>query len=290
MEPIPGGPSVRRQCRLAGVARSTVGYVPSPESALNLELMRQIDRIHLDQPVYGSPRMTAELRRRGWNVNRKRVSRLMRKMGIEAIYPKPRTSAPAKGHRIFPYLLRGREIRAPDEVWCADITYVPMACGFMYLVAVMDWFSRYVLAWRLSNTLDYAFCLEALDASLKTAQRPPEVFNTDQGAQFTAEVFVERVLGTGVAMSMDGRGRWLDNRFIERLWRSYKYEDVYLRAYQSPDELEAGTGKWFTHYNERRPHQTFGYQTPLEVYQRGGSEENEDGSRNLSSENGKNQA
>jgi putative transposase len=221
VEAIPSGPSVRRQCQLAGVARSTVRYVPAPESALNLELMRQIDRIHLDQPVYGSPRMTAELRRLGWTVNRKRVSRLMRKMGIEAIYPKPRTSTPAKGHRVFPYLLRGREIRAPDEVWCADITYVPMACGFMYLVAVMDWFSRYVLAWRLSNTLDTAFCLEALDVALKTARKPPEIFNTDQGAQFTADAFVERVLGTGAAMSMDGRGRWLDNRFIERFWRSY---------------------------------------------------------------------
>ena len=158
---MPGGPSARRQCELVGVARSTVFYAPAPESALNLELMRQIDRIHLDQPVYGSPRMTAELRGRGYVVNRKRVSRLMRKMGIEAIYPKPRTSAPAKGHRVFPYLLKGRDIRAPDEVWCADITYVPMACGFMYLVAVMDWFSRYVLAWRLSNTMEAEFCVDA---------------------------------------------------------------------------------------------------------------------------------
>jgi putative transposase len=248
------------------VARSTALYRAAPESALNLELMRQIDRIHLDQPVYGSPRMTAELRRHGWHVNRKRVSRLMRKMGIEAIYQKPRTSIPGKGHRVFPYLLRDREIRAPDEVWCADITYVPMACGFMYLVAVMDWFSRYVLAWRLSNTLDSAFCLDALTAALDSARESPQIFNTDQGAQFTAEAFVERVLGAGASMSMDGRGRWLDNRFIERLWRSYKYEDVYLRAYESPAELEAGTGNWFAHYNESRPHQALDYRTPREVY------------------------
>ena len=176
-------------------------------------------------------------------------------------------------------------------MWCADITYVPMACGFMYLVAVMDWFSRYVLAWRLSNTLDTAFCLNALDAAMKAGQKLPEIFNTDQGAQFTAEAFIERVLSTGAAVSMDGRGRWLDNRFIERLWRSYKYEDVYLRAYETPDELEAGTGKWFTHYNERRPHQTFGYRTPREVYQQGRSwEKTGTSSRNLSSENGKSQA
>ena len=265
-----GRPSVRRQCALTGVSRSTFDYQSVAESDLNLELMRQIDQIHLDHPVYGSPRIREALRRRGYPVNRKRVVRLMRKMGTEAIYQKPRTSLPGKGHRIFPYLLRDREIGRPDEVWCADITYVPMARGFMYLVAVMDWFSRYVLAWRLSNTMDAGFCVEALEGALRTAKRPPEIFNTDQGAQFTAESFVGQVLESGAAMSMDGRGRWLDNRFIERLWRSYKYEDVYLRAYETPRLLEAGTGKWFEHYNGSRPHQALGYQTPHEVYVSGG--------------------
>jgi putative transposase len=194
------------------------------------------------------------------------VERLMDKMGIEAIWQKPRTSKPAKGHRIFPYLLKGRKIASPNEVWCADITYVPMACGFMYLVAVMDWFSRFVLAWQLSNTMDVGFCLEALESALRRAGGPPEIFNTDQGAQFTAEPFVQTVLGAGALVSMDGRGRWLDNRFIERLWRSYKYEDVYLRSYETPQVLETGTGKWFGHYNENRPHQALGYQTPYEVY------------------------
>ena len=259
-------PSVRRQCALTGVTRSTLSYQPAGESELNLELMRQIDRIHLEHPVYGSPRMTAVLRRRGFPVNEKRIARLMSKMGIEAIYPKPRTSTPAKGHRIYPYLLKDREIRRPDEVWCADITYVPMARGFMYLVAVMDWFSRYVLAWKLSNTMDASFCREALESALSCARQPPEIFNTDQGAQFTAESFVRIVEEAGTAVSMDGRGRWLDNRFIERLWRSYKYEDVYLRAYETPQRLEAGTGKWFEHYNGSRPHQALDYQTPHEVY------------------------
>ena len=261
-----GRPSLRRQCVLLAVPHSTLYYHRAGESPLNLELMRQIDQIHLDHPVYGSPRITAELNRRGWQVNRKRVARLMNKMGIEAIWQKPRTSKQAKGHRIFPYLLRERKIKGPNEVWCADITYVPMACGFMYLVAVMDWFSRFVLAWKLSNTMDVAFCLEALESALRRSGGPPEIFNTDQGAQFTAEPFVQTVLGTGAALSMDGRGRWLDNRFIERLWRSYKYEDVYLRSYETPQLLEAGTAKWFAHYNENRPHQALGYLTPYEVY------------------------
>ena len=250
---------------LLGVPRSTLYYEPEGECAENLELMRLIDQVHLDEPSFGSPRMTAVLRRLGREVNEKRVARLMREMGIEAIYQKPRTSVPAPGHKVYPYLLKGREIGAPDEVWCADITYIPMPAGFMYLVAVMDWYSRYVLSWELSNTPDTEFCLAAVGRALEGG-RPPQIFNTDQGSQFTAGAFTGQLLGAGVAVSMDGRGRFMDNIFIERLWRSYKYEDVYLHAYSTPPELEAGAARWFERYNTFRPHQALGYATPHSVY------------------------
>jgi len=241
-------------------------YDPVPESDLNLALMRRIDELHLQLPFYGARRLTAQLNREGHVVNRKRVRRLMGLMGITAIYEKPRISAPNPEHKIYPYLLKYRAINAPNDVWCADITYVPMAHGFMYLVAVMDWFSRYVLAWELSNTMEADFCVNALDQAMEKAGRGPEIFNTDQGAQFTAGAFVEAVERGGAQMSMDGRGRWIDNRFIERLWRSYKYEDVYLHAYETPQRLGGGTDKWMTFYNEERVHQALDYRTPREVF------------------------
>ena len=228
--------------------------------------MRRLDELHLENPVYGSRRLRELLIREGLLVNRKRVVRLLQQMGVEAIYPRRSTSHPGLGHRIYPYLLRGREISGPDQVWCADITYVPMQQGFMYLVAVMDWWSRFVLAWELSNTLDAEFCARAFEKALEVGNQPPDIFNTDQGAQFTSEEFLDTVESAGVRVSMDGRGRWMDNRFIERLWRSVKHEDIYLRDYL--DGLEAGRGlaRWFGNYNERRPHQALGYATPAEYY------------------------
>jgi len=218
--------SVRHQCELLELCRSSYYYEPCPETEENLALMRQLDELHLEHPVYGSRKLTVLLRQAGLGINRKRVVRLLRLMGIEAIYAKPKLSVPALGHEIYPYLLRDLEVTGPDQVWCADITYVPMARGFMYLVAVMDWWSRYVLAWRLSNTMEAAFCVDAWEAALRVGRRAPLISNTDQGAQFTAAMFVDAVQSAGVEVSMDGRGRWLDNRFIERLWRSAKYEDI----------------------------------------------------------------
>jgi len=226
--------------------------------------MRLLDEVYTARPFYGSRRMAAELARRGEAVNRKRVRRLLRLMGLEAIYPRPRLSAPAPGHRVYPYLPRGVSVERPGQVWSADITYVPLPSGFMYLAATIDWFSRLVVAWRLSNTLDGAFCQEMLEAAL--ASGAPEVFNTDQGAQFTARAFTERVERAGAAVSMDGRGRCLDNVFVERLWRSVKYEDVYLRGYESVPELERGLAAYFRFYNTGRPHQSLDYRTPAEVH------------------------
>ncbi len=257
--------SVRRQCKLLGVSRTAVYYEPVGESAENMELMRLMDQIHLDEPTFGSPRMTAVLRRAGWEVNEKRVARLMGMMDMEAIYQKPRTSTPGAGHKIYPYLLRGRKISAPDEVWCADITYIPMPRGFMYLVAIMDWYSRYVLAWELSNTLETEFCLEALEQALSGGVAP-EFFNTDQGCQFTSRPFTGSLIDAGISVSMDGRGRFMDNIFIERLWRSYKYEEVYLHAHSTPLDLHRGTERWFERYNTYRPHQSLDYATPHAVY------------------------
>jgi len=258
--------SVRRQCELLGLARSTFYYEPTGETPENLRLMRLIDELYTGCPFYGSRKITEELTRRGEEVNRKRVQRLMREMGLEAIYPKPRLSAAGRGHKIYPYLLRGVRIERPDQVWSADITYVPLPSGFMYLAAVLDWYSRYVLAWRLSNTLDGAFCLEMLEEALKGGR--PEVFNTDQGVQFTAEAFTGKLLAAGVAVSMDGRGRALDNVFVERLWRAVKYEDIYIRGYETVAELLQGLARYFAFYNQERLHQSLGYETPAEVYRR----------------------
>jgi len=242
-----------------GLPRSTWYYAPAVESAEDLALMRRIDELYLRWPFYGSRRMAAVL-----GVNRKRVQRLMRRMGLEAIYPKRRTTRPAAGHKIYPYLLGNVEIVRPDQVWSTDITYVPMRHGFLYLVAVMDWFSRHVLSWRLSNTLDGGFCVEALDEAL--AVTSPEIFNTDQGSQFTALAFTERLEAAGVAISMDSRGRAIDNVFVERLWRSVKYEEVYLHDYTTAWDAEAGLQRYFAFYSHERIHQALGYRTPADVY------------------------
>jgi putative transposase len=251
--------SVARQCELLDLARSSWYYQPASESAKNLELMRAIDVQYLRTPFYGSRRMARVLK-----ANRKRVQRLMRVMGLEAIYPQRRTTWPAVGHKIYPYLLRNIAVTRPDQVWSSDITYIPLAHGFLYLVAVLDWYSRYVLSWRLSNTLEGTFCVEALDEAL--AHRKPEIFNSDQGCQFTAAAFTGRLESEGVAISMDGRGRALDNVFVERLWRSVKYEEVYLKAYRDGWEAEDSLRSYFRFYCEERVHQALGYRTPATVY------------------------
>jgi putative transposase len=256
--------SVRRQCELLGLNRSSLYYQPAAETPENLRLMRLIDQEYTAHPFYGSRKMTRWLVQQGEAVNRKRVQRLMRLMGLEAIYPKPKLSVRGRGHRIFPYLLRDVSIGRPDQVWSTDITYVPLASGFMYLAAVIDWYSRYVLAWRLSNTLDGSFCLDMLDEALSGGR--PEVFNTDQGIQFTATAWTDRLESAGVAVSMDGRGRCLDNVFVERLWRSVKYEEVYLHRYEAVPELQRGLGRYFPFYNEERLHQSLEYRTPASVY------------------------
>jgi putative transposase len=261
--------SVRRQCELLGLNRSTLYYEPTGATPEDLRLMRLIDEQYTACPFYGSRRMTAWLTRRGEEVNRKRVQRLMRVMGLEAIYPKPRLSAAGRGHKIYPYLLRGVKVERPDQVWSTDITYVPMEAGFMYLAAVIDWYSRYVISWKLSNTLDGSFCLEMLEEALRGGR--PEVFNTDQGVQFTAEAFTGRLLSAGVAVSMDGRGRALDNVFVERLWRSVKYENIYIQGYDSVTGLHRGLKEYFAFYNEERLHQSLGYDTPGAVYRGAGA-------------------
>jgi putative transposase len=230
-----------------------------------LKLMRRIDEIHLELPYYGSRRIRDQLQREGYTGNRKKVRRLMQLLGIFALYPKRRTSQPGKGHQIYPYLLRDLPIERPNQIWCADICYIPMAKGFLYLVAVMDWFSRKVLAWRLSNTLDTDFCLDALEEALRLHGNP-EIFNTDQGAQFTSDPFTSRLKQAGIRISMDGKGRWLDNVFIERLWRSLKYEEVYLKAYETVAAAKKGIGDYFNLYNQQRPHQALARFTPDEVY------------------------
>jgi len=226
--------------------------------------MRRIDELYLKTPFYGSRRMTDSLRHEGFLVNRKRVQRLMRLMSIEAIYPRPRTTESIAEHRKFPYLLRGREISKPDEVWAADITYIPMVSGFMYLVSIIDWHSRYVLAWRLSNSLESSFCVEVLEEAL--SQRRPEIFNTDQGSQFTGVAFTSLLASHGIAISMDGKGAWRDNVFVERLWRSVKYEEVYLRAYESVSEARSSIGRYLDFYNRRRPHSSLDDRTPDQAY------------------------
>ena len=265
IEPEHPRPSIVRQCQLVALSRSSFYYRPVGESAENLALMRLIDEQFLETPWYGSRQMVRHLRRQGHVVGRKRVRRLMATMGLAAVYQRPRTTVPHPEHRIWPYLLRDLSIDRPDQVWCADITYIPMRRGFLYFVAVMDWASRKVLAWRLSNTLDVEFCIEALEEALARHGRP-EIFNTDQGSQFTSPRFTGVLTGAGVRVSMDGRGRWMDNVFIERLWRSMKYECVYLHAFETGSEARAGLGRWITYYNADRPHSALGGRTPAEAH------------------------
>jgi len=256
---------VSRQCVLVGISRSAWYSPAKGESALNLALMRLIDAQFLETPWYGSRQMTRHLRRQGHVVGRKRVRRLMAKMGLAAVYQRPRTTVPHPDHRTWPYLLRNMVIDRSDQVWCADITYIPMRRGFLYLVAIMDWASRRVLAWRLSNTMDADFCIEALEEAMARHGRP-EIFNTDQGSQFTSPRFTDVLTEAGVKVSMDGKGRWMDNVFIERLWRSLKYECVYLHAFETGSEARAGIGKWVAYYNTERPHSALGGRTPLEAH------------------------
>jgi len=258
---------VQRQCELLGLSRSSWYYRTqrdADEQAFNDRLMRLIDRQYLLTPFYGVPRMTEHLRAAGEPVNTKRVRRLMRLMGLEAIYPKPRTSVKCPENKVYPYLLRGLTIDHCDQVWATDITYIPLQRGFAYLVAIMDWFSRFVLAWELSVTMDTSFCVDALKQALQLGT--PEIFNSDQGSQFTSSAFTGVLLDADVRISMDGRGRVYDNIFIERLWRSVKYEDVYLHDYQTPPEALRGLGRYFTFYNHARPHQSLDWRTPAQVY------------------------
>jgi putative transposase len=257
--------SIVRQCELVSISRSSFYDQPTGETAENLTLMRLIDVQFLETPWYGSRQMAMHLRRDGHDVGRKRVRRLMATMGLTPIYQRPRTTVPHPEHRIYPYLLRGMVVDRPNQVWCADITYIPMRRGFLYLVAVMDWATRKVLAWRVSNTMDAAFCAEALHEALARFGRP-EIFNTDQGGQFTATEFTAILRAAGVRISMDGRGRWMDNVFIERLWRSLKYECVYLHAFETGSESRAGLARWIGYYNTRRPHSTLAGRTPDEAY------------------------
>src|ERR1700721_929197 len=257
--------SVRRQCALRNLARSGVYRRGPVTGADDLALMRRIDELHLKWPFYGSRRIVFELNQAGHGINRKRVQRLMRVMGIEALVPRPGTSKAAPGHKIYPYLLRGVSITEPNHVWASDITYIPMALGFLYLVAIIDWASRAVLAWRLSNTMDTAFCLEALQEALASFGTP-EIFNTDQGAQFPSAAFTGQLQAAGIRISMDGRGRWMDNVFIERVWRSLKYEEVHLKAYAGGREARTGIGEWMIFYNTRRFHQSLGYKMPMAVW------------------------
>lgn len=255
---------MRRQCELLDLHRSSYYYEPARETEENLHLMRLIDAEYLKHPFYGTRKMTIYLQGQGYRVARKRVQRLMRLMGLEAIYPKPRTSQANAEHKVYPYLLRGVSITTPGQVWSTDITYVPMHRGFMYLVAIIDWFSRYVVSWRLSNTLDGRFCVEALEEALSAWQ--PEIFNTDQGCQFTSAAFTSVLESAGVRISMDGRGRALDNIFVERLWRTVKYEDIYLKDYTDGQALEVGLGEYFGFYNHERFHQSLNYHTPAQVH------------------------
>ena len=257
--------SIRRQCQILNVARSSAYRAPTPANDNDLDLMRRIDELFTAWPFLGSRRMVAMLKAEGLTVNRKRVQRLMRKMGIAALGPKPNTSKPAPGHKIFPYLLRHLKIDRPNHVWAADITYLPIGRGFLYLVAIIDWASRAVLAWRISNTMDTSFCLGALDDAL-ARHGVPEIFNTDQGSQFTSAAFTGALVSAGIKISMDGRGRWMDNVFIERLWRSLKHEDIYLKGYADGCEAKTGIANWIAFYNGRRLHQALGYRAPMAVW------------------------
>jgi putative transposase len=261
--------SVREQCRLLGIHRSNIYFDPQPETEENLQFMRLMDEEHLRHPARGSRQMIDFLEDQGFIVNRKRVQRLMRKMGIEGISPQRRTTLRNTGHQVYPYLLRDLKIERPNQVWCSDITYIPMRHGFMYLVAVLDWYSRHVLSWRLSNSMDADFCVEALDDALQLAT--PEIFNTDQGSQFTSREHTEKLKSHGVAISMDGKGRAIDNVMIERLWRTVKYEDIYLKEYAIGTDLYKGLSSYFDFYTRERKHSSLDRQTPAEVYRSGRS-------------------
>jgi putative transposase len=259
--------SVRRQCQLLGVNRNRLDARPAPVIRPAVEaLALEIDRLHLDYPELGARRISHWLGREGWDTSRWKVARLMKRMGIEAVYRRPNTSKPAPGHKIYPYLLRNLEVSSPDEVWCADITYIPLARGFGYLVAIMDWKSRAVLAWKVSNTLDVKFCVEAYHEAVAKAGRAPAIFNTDQGSQFTSREWIAALEGDGVRVSMDGKGRWMDNVFIERLWRAVKHEGVYLWAHNSLVEMEQHLERWFEGYNLWKPHRSLDMLTPWQVY------------------------
>lgn len=256
--------SVREQCRILGIHRSNIYYDPAPESEVNLRLMRMMDEEHLVRPCRGSRQMMDFFLDKEIVVNRKRIQRLMRKMGIEGMSPKRRTTLQLQGHKVYPYLLRNLEINRPDQVWCCDITYIPMRLGFLYLVAVMDWFSRYVISWRLSNSMDVDFCMDALDEALMHGK--PEIFNTDQGSQFTGREFTGALSSQDIAISMDGKGRAIDNVMIERLWRTVKYEEVYLKEYTSGTDCHEGLGAYLDYYDHHRRHQSLQRRTPWDVY------------------------
>ncbi len=257
--------SLSAKCRLLSISRSSMYYQPKPIPPADLKLLQLIDQHFLEDPNLGSRRMTMVLRRQGYVINRKKVQRLMRDLGIVAIYAKPNTSAPHPAHKTYPYLLRGLDINRANQVWCTDITYIPMQKGFLYLVAIMDWYSRKVLAWRLSNVMDTDFCVEALQEALELHGQP-EIFNTDQGSQFTSEAFTSTLLNANIKISMDGRGRYLDNIFIERLWRSVKHECIYIHAPNTGSSLKHVLRQWFSYYNQRRLHQALHYKTPNEFY------------------------
>jgi putative transposase len=256
---------ITQQAEILHISRSTVYYQPHPVSVADLWLMRQIDELHLNYPFAGSRMLRNLLRQQGLEVGRRHIKTLMRRMGVEAIYRRPNTSKPAPGHRIYPYLLRGLAVTRPNQVWAMDITYIPMARGFVYLAAVVDWFSRRVLAWKLSVTMEASFCVEALEEALSKNEKP-EIFNTDQGSQFSSEVFTGRLREEGIRISMDGRGRWRDNVFVERIWKSIKYEEVYLHAYASVNEARTSIGRYLEFYNSIRPHSSLGALTPDQVY------------------------
>jgi len=257
--------SIARQCELLDISRSSYYYEATGENPLNLELMRLIDEQFLETPYYGARQMARHLRRQGYGVGRKRISRLMRLMGLSPIYQKPNTSKPHPQHKVYPYLLRGLKIDRPNQVWCADVTYVPMRRGFLYLVAIMDWATRKVLSWRLSNTQDADFCVAALEEALQRYGKP-EIFNTDQGSQFTSYAFTSVLKDADIKISMDGKGRWMDNVMIERLWRSLKYECIYLNAFETGSEARQGIGRWIDRYNSQRPHSSLDDRTPDEAY------------------------
>jgi putative transposase len=257
--------AVSRQAEVLGISRGSVYYTPRPVSAADLAIMRRIDELHLEYPFMGSRMLRDMLNREGIEIGRRHVATLMRRMGLEAIYRRPNTSKPAPGHKIYPYLLRNLAVTRPDQVWAMDITYIPMARGFVYLAAVVDWFSRRVLAWRLSITMETAFCIEAVEEALAKYGRP-DIFNTDQGSQFTSAAFTGVLLNNAIAISMDGKGSWRDNVFVERIWKSVKYEEVYLKAYASVGEARSSIGRYLDFYNRRRPHSSLDRRTPDEAY------------------------